>query len=47
MPSPKHCVLFFSGHNTGRNQGPEAHLWHFAGDAIEVGSAGTILVEAR
>ncbi len=35
-------VLFVCRHNTGRSQMAEAYLRHFAGDKIEVASAGTI-----
>jgi len=34
-------VLFVCRHNTGRSQMAEAYLRHFAGDAIDVASAGT------
>jgi arsenate reductase len=37
----KPFVLFVCRHNTGRSQMAEAYLRHFAGDAIEVASAGT------
>ena len=40
MP-PKPFVLFVCRHNTGRSQMAEAYLRHFAGDAVEVASAGT------
>lgn len=40
MPT-KPFVLFICRHNTGRSQMAEAYLRHFAGDAIEVASAGT------
>jgi protein-tyrosine-phosphatase len=35
-------VLFVCRHNTGRSQMAEAYLRHFAGDRLEVSSAGTI-----
>ena len=38
----KPFVLFVCKHNTGRSQMAEAFLRRFAGDAIEVASAGTI-----
>jgi arsenate reductase (thioredoxin) len=41
VPSPKPFVLFVCRHNTGRSQMAEAYLCHFAGNAIEVASAGT------
>ncbi|MGC2129484.1 MAG: arsenate reductase ArsC [Candidatus Aquilonibacter sp.] len=37
----KPFVLFVCRHNTGRSQMAEAYLRHFAGDAVEVASAGT------
>jgi arsenate reductase len=40
MP-PKPFVLFVCRHNTGRSQMAEAYLRYFAGDAVEVASAGT------
>jgi arsenate reductase len=46
MPSPKPFVLFVCRHNTGRSQMAEAYLRHFAGDAIEVASAGTRAADA-
>ena len=39
--SHKPFVLFVCRHNTGRSQMAETYLRHFAGDAIEVASAGT------
>lgn len=39
--SRKPFVLFVCRHNTGRSQMAEAYLRHFAGDAIDVVSAGT------
>ncbi len=44
MPSAdgKPFILFVCKHNTGRSQMAEAFLRRFAGDAIEVASAGTI-----
>lgn len=41
----KPFVLFVCRHNTGRSQMAEAYLRHFAGDAIEVASAGTIAAD--
>ena len=38
-------VLFALAHNTGRSQMAEAYLRHFAGDAVEVASAGTIAAD--
>lgn len=38
----KPFVLFVCRHNTGRSQMAEAYLRYFAGDKIEVASAGTI-----
>ena len=40
--SSRPFVLFVCRHNTGRSQMAEAYLRHFAGDAVEVASAGTI-----
>lgn len=42
---PKPLVLFVCRHNTGRSQMAEAYLRHFAGDRIEVVSAGTIAAD--
>jgi len=39
--SHRPLVLFVCRHNTGRSQMAEAYLKHFAGDAVEVLSAGT------
>jgi arsenate reductase len=39
-------VLFVCRHNTGRSQMAEAYLRHFAGDSIDVASAGTIAADA-
>lgn len=44
--SHKPFVLFVCRHNTGRSQMAEAYLRHFAGDAIEVASAGTEAADA-
>ncbi|HEY5257838.1 MAG TPA: arsenate reductase [Candidatus Baltobacteraceae bacterium] len=41
MSVEKPFVLFVCRHNTGRSQMAEAYLRHFAGDEIEVASAGT------
>ncbi|MEA2787123.1 MAG: hypothetical protein QOF71_3227 [Candidatus Eremiobacteraeota bacterium] len=38
-------VLFVCRHNTGRSQMAEAYLRHFAGDRVEVASAGTIAAD--
>jgi arsenate reductase len=46
MSSPKPLVLFVCRHNTGRSQMAEAYLRHFAGDDIEVASAGTEAADA-
>ena len=47
MPSsePKPLVLFVCKHNTGRSQMAEAFLRRFAGDGVEVASAGTIAAD--
>ena len=42
----KPLVLFICRHNTGRSQMAEAYLRHFAGDAVEVVSAGTEAADA-
>ena len=42
----KPLVLFVCRHNTGRSQMAEAYLRLFAGDAIEVASAGTEAADA-
>jgi arsenate reductase len=44
--SRKPFVLFVCQHNTGRSQMAEAYLRRFAGDAIEIASAGTQATEA-
>jgi len=41
----KPFVLFVCKHNTGRSQMAEAYLRLFAGDSVEVASAGTIAAE--
>jgi arsenate reductase len=41
----KPVVLFVCKHNTGRSQMAEAFLRHFAGDEIDVRSAGTIAAD--
>jgi arsenate reductase len=41
----KPSVLFVCRHNTGRSQMAEAYLRHFAGDAVDVASAGTIATD--
>lgn len=41
----KALVLFVCKHNTGRSQMAEAYLRHFAGDRIDVVSAGTIAAD--
>lgn len=38
-------VLFVCKHNTGRSQMAEAYLRHFAGDHVDVASAGTIAAD--
>ena len=39
--SPKASVLFVCVHNAGRSQMAAAYLQHFAGDRVEVRSAGS------
>jgi len=46
MSSSKPFVLFVCRHNTGRSQMAEAYLRSFAGDAVEVASAGTEAADA-
>jgi arsenate reductase len=41
----KPFVLFVCKHNTGRSQMAEAYLRHFAGDDVDVASAGTIAAD--
>ncbi len=41
LVSHKPLILFVCRHNTGRSQMAEAYLRHFAGDAVDVASAGT------
>jgi arsenate reductase len=41
----KPSVLFVCRHNTGRSQMAEAYLRHYAGDAVDVASAGTIAAD--
>lgn len=41
----KPYILFVCKHNTGRSQMAEAFLRHFAGEAVEVASAGTIAAD--
>jgi protein-tyrosine-phosphatase len=41
----KPFILFVCRHNTGRSQMAEAYLRHFAGDAVDVASAGTVPAE--
>lgn len=41
----KPFILFVCRHNTGRSQMAEAYLRHFAGDDVDVASAGTIPAE--
>ncbi len=41
----KQFVLFVCKHNTGRSQMAEAYFRKFAGDAVEVASAGTIAAD--
>jgi arsenate reductase len=45
MIAMKPFVLFVCRHNTGRSQMAEAFLRRFAGDDIEVASAGTIAAD--
>jgi arsenate reductase len=45
MLAMKPFVLFVCRHNTGRSQMAEAFLRRFAGDDIEVASAGTIAAD--
>ena len=40
--SPKPLILFVCRHNTGRSQMAEAYLRKFAGNIVDVASAGTI-----
>ncbi len=44
--SSKPFILFVCKHNTGRSQMAEAYLRHFAGDRIEIASAGTIAADS-
>lgn len=46
MSSSKPLVLFVCKHNTGRSQMAEAYLRLFAGNAIDVASAGTEAADA-
>lgn len=41
----KPLVLFVCRHNTGRSQMAEAYLREFAGDLVDVASAGTIAAD--
>jgi arsenate reductase len=41
----KPSVLFVCRHNTGRSQMAEAYLRHFAGEAVQISSAGTVPAE--
>ncbi len=41
----KPFILFVCRHNTGRSQMAEAYLRHFAGDALDVASAGTVAAD--
>ena len=43
--SSKPLVLFVCKHNTGRSQMAEAYLRAFAGDRVDVASAGTIAAD--
>jgi arsenate reductase (thioredoxin) len=43
--SSRPSVLFVCRHNTGRSQMAEAYLRHFAGDRVDVASAGTIAAD--
>lgn len=40
--SKKPLVLFVCKHNTGRSQMAQAYLRRYAGDKVEVASAGTV-----
>lgn len=42
MTTPKPSVLFVCVHNAGRSQMAAGYLRHFAGDRIEVRSAGSL-----
>ncbi len=42
---PKPLVLFVCKHNTGRSQMAEAFLRRFAGDSVEIASAGTVAAD--
>jgi protein-tyrosine-phosphatase len=44
-PPRKPLILFVCRHNTGRSQMAEAFVRHFAGDTVEVASAGTIAAD--
>jgi arsenate reductase len=44
-PESKPSVLFVCRHNTGRSQMAEAYLRFFAGDRVDVASAGTIAAD--
>jgi arsenate reductase len=44
--SHKPFILFVCRHNTGRSQMAEAYLRHFAGDRVDVASAGTESADA-
>jgi arsenate reductase len=46
MSSSRPFVLFVCRHNTGRSQMAEAYLRRFAGEAVEVASAGTEAADA-
>lgn len=47
MPSNRKAfILFVCRHNTGRSQMAEAYLRFFAGDAMEIASAGTEAADA-
>lgn len=46
MHPRKPFVLFVCRHNTGRSQMAEAYLRYFAGDEVEVSSAGTEAADA-
>ncbi|MFI1016306.1 arsenate reductase ArsC [Streptomyces sp. NPDC020965] len=46
MSEPKPSVLFVCVHNAGRSQMAAAFLTHFAGDRVEVRSAGSAPADA-
>ncbi|MEU3514725.1 arsenate reductase ArsC [Streptomyces sp. NPDC006654] len=44
--TPRPCVLFVCVHNAGRSQMAAAFLTHFAGEKVEVRSAGSVPADA-